>query len=491
MRARVLALGLLLLPVLLAASSGLTPREENGKRIYLEGVSSSGGEITAVMGEGVEVPAAAVPCAGCHGRDGRGKPEGGVSPSDVTWSRLTRPYGATHPSGRSHPPYDERLLKRAIAMGLDPAGAPLHVAMPRFRMSHEDMADLVAYMKKLDLEGETGVSGDEVRIGLVLPPAGPLTPLGETVRAALAERFERINRDGGIYGRRLALRTFEPPSASETRRDAVAGFLEREEIFAGVGAFFMGADAELAAVFSDRQVPLIGPFTLHTPDASPNRHVFYLHPGSEEQARALAGFACSRPDLARPAVLAPAEASFDAAVEAIGRACPRWPSATVLRYPQGSFAPGDLARRLEGADPVFFLGSGPEAVGLARGLAGRAGRPPHLLLTGGAADGSLFAAPRAFEGRIFLALPDLAPGSESLQRTALAAAEVLHEGLRRAGRNLTRERLIEALEGFRGFPTGFSQPVTYGPGHRLGIRRSWLVSLDLEGRKLVPVRREP
>ena len=470
---------LLLLPVLLGASSGLTPQEENGKRIYLEGVSSSGGEITAVMTEGVEVPAAAVPCSGCHGRDGRGKPEGGVSPSDVTWSRLTRPYGATHPSGRSHPPYDERLLKRAIAMGLDPAGTPLHVAMPRFRMSHEDMADLLAYMKKLGLEGETGVSGDEVRIGLVLPPAGPLAPLGETVRAALAERFERINREGGVYGRRIALRTFEPPAAS--RAEAGAGFLEREEIFAGVAAFFAGADSELAALFADRQVPLVGPFTLHTPDASPNRHVFYLHPGIEEQSRALAAFARSRLDLKQPAVLAPSDASFDAAVEATG-------SGTVLRYDPGEFDPRALARRLEGADPVFFLGSGPEAVGLARALEGS---PPHLLLTGGAADGSLFTAPRAFQGRIFLALPDLAPGNESLQRTALAAAEVLHEGLRRAGRNLTRERLIEALEGLRGFPTGFSQPVTYGPGHRLGIREPWLVSLDLEGRKLVPVPHEP
>ncbi|MFP5286925.1 MAG: ABC transporter substrate-binding protein, partial [Thermoanaerobaculia bacterium] len=372
-------------------------------------------------------------------------------------------------------------------MGLDSEGKPLHVAMPRFRMSHEDMADLVAYMKKLGLEGEAGVSDQEVRIGLVLPPAGPLTPLGETVRAALAERFERINREGGVYGRRLALRTFEPP-AGPASRGAVAGFLEREEIFAGVAAFFAGADAELAALFSERQVPLIGPFTLHTPDASPNRHVFYLHPGTGEQVRALAGFACSRPDLARPAVLAPAEASLGAMVEAIGQACPRWPSATVLRYPAGSFDPGDLARRLEEADPVFFLGSGQEAVALARALEGR---PPHLLLTGGSADGSLFAAPRSFQDRIILAIPDLAPGSESLQRTALAAAEVLHEGLRRAGRDLTRERLIEALEGLRAFPTGLSQPVTYGPGHRLGIRQPWLVSLDLEGRKLVPVPREP
>lgn len=440
---------LLLLPVLLH----LSPQEENGKRIYLEGVSSSGGEIVAVMSVGVEVPASVVPCSGCHGQDGRGKPEGGVSPSDITWSRLTRPYGAT---------YDERLLKRAISMGIDSGGKTLHVAMPRFRMSQQDMADLVAYMKKLGQEGEKGVSGEEVRIGLVLPPAGPLTPLGETVRSTLAERFEQINRDGGVYGRRLALRTFEPPSAP-----AVAGFLDREEIFAGVAAFFSGNDAE---IYAERQVPLIGPFTRHTPNASPNRYVFYLQPGIEEQARALADFARSR-GFEKPAVLAPSDASFDAAV----RACP----GSVLRY--GRFDPEDLARRLQGADPVIFLGSGTEAVALARALEDR---PPHLLLTGAAADGSLFGAPRAFQKRIYLAIP---PGSDSVERTALAAAEILHEGLRRAGRNLTRERLIESLEGLRAFPTGFSQPVTYGPGQRLGIRQAGLMELDLEGRRLVPV----
>ena len=65
----------------------------------------------------MEVPASAVPCAGCHGRDGKGKPEGGVTPSDLTWTALTRPYGVTHPGGRKHPPYDARLLKRAVSMG--------------------------------------------------------------------------------------------------------------------------------------------------------------------------------------------------------------------------------------------------------------------------------------------------------------------------------------------------------------------------------------
>jgi hypothetical protein len=127
-----------------------------GQRIYLSGESPSGSEIIALLerggergGEVVEVPASALPCAGCHGRDGRGIPEGGVSPSDVTWGALTSPDGVTHESGRAHPPYTEDSLKRAIAAGTDPAGNTLQVVMPRYRMSPEDMNELVAYLKGL------------------------------------------------------------------------------------------------------------------------------------------------------------------------------------------------------------------------------------------------------------------------------------------------------------------------------------------------------
>src|SRR5947208_15035593 len=84
----------------LAGAGPLTPEEQRGRQIFVDGTSPSGGEIIAVMGDpGIEVPASSVPCAGCHGRDGRGRPEGGVAPSDLTWSVL---------SGRDHPPYDER-----------------------------------------------------------------------------------------------------------------------------------------------------------------------------------------------------------------------------------------------------------------------------------------------------------------------------------------------------------------------------------------------
>src|SRR6476620_5941308 len=93
---------LLLAPLLLGA--GLNPQEARGRRIYVDSASHSGAEITAFLGQGVEVEASAVPCASCHGRDGKGRPEGGVTPTDITWASLTKPYGANPPFGRRHPP---------------------------------------------------------------------------------------------------------------------------------------------------------------------------------------------------------------------------------------------------------------------------------------------------------------------------------------------------------------------------------------------------
>ncbi|HEY0083535.1 MAG TPA: cytochrome c, partial [Pyrinomonadaceae bacterium] len=143
-----------------AAPSGvvLTPQETRGKQIYLRGTSASGKEIMAYLGEAsLEVPGSAMTCAACHGADGQGKPEGGVTPSNLTWAALTKPYGVVHASGRKHPPYTERALEIAVTRGLDPAGNRLHNVMPRYQMTREDMADLISYLKRLGTDRDPGV----------------------------------------------------------------------------------------------------------------------------------------------------------------------------------------------------------------------------------------------------------------------------------------------------------------------------------------------
>jgi ABC-type branched-subunit amino acid transport system substrate-binding protein len=500
----------LLLPALLCAGGPPARGQiERGRRIYDEGVSPAGGEITAVMGdEEVEVPASALPCASCHGRDGKGRPEGGVSPSDVTWANLSKPYGLTHPDGRKHPAYDVRTLKRAVSLAIDPAGNKLNPVMPRYRMSLQDMEDLLAYLQQLGTGSEPGVSETALRIGVVLPPAGPLSGMGQAVRAALTARFEQLNQQGGLYGRRLEPRFLEAPAAADQRKAWTADFLDREQVFAGVAGFLASADAELAGLFEEKRIPLIGPFTLHPREAFPlNRYVFYLLPGVEAQGQALVLFVRGQGE-GKPlaAVVAPAGEDLDGAVEAVLKAAASagWPKPLVLRLGQGS-GEQDLERLAAvKADPVFFLGSGPEGLTLLQ-AAGRLGWHPRFLATAAASDGSLFGAPAAFAGRIFLALPG-APGGPgpdaasayqalasaaklptehlSAQLSALAAAEVLIEALERAGRDVSREKLVDQLEALRAFASGYAPPVTYGPNRRLGARGAYVARVGLQEKRL-------
>jgi len=466
---------LVLLPVLAAAAAPPDRQQlERGRRIYQEGASPSGSPVVAVMGEGgVEVPAASLTCAGCHGRDGKGRPEGGVKPSDLTWANLTKPYGVTHPDGRQHPPYDARLLKRAISLGLDPAGHPLDATMPRFRMSLQDMEDLTAYLQQLGSGADPGVSDTAVRVGVLLPPAGSLSGMGQGVRAAINARFDALNRDGGLYGRRLEAHFFEAPKPADQRRSWTADFLDREEIFAGLAGFFAGADAELASLFEEKRVPMVGPFTVHPREAVPlNRYVFYLLPGIEAQEKALARFAAKS----------------------------GWPAPRRVGPGAGPVDLKSLAAAK--ADPVLFLGSGPEARAFLE-TADRLGWHPRFLATGAAADGSLLSAPAAFEGKIYLALPTSPSGLDakavaayralgplpqtdlSAQTSALAAADVLIDALRKAGRDLSREKLVDQLETLNRFETGYVPPLTYGPTRRLGARGAYVTRLDLKGKRLV------
>src|SRR5580765_7972408 len=74
------------------AEAQLTPAQTAGKQIYNEGTSPSGRPIEAVLGEGsTRVPGKLMLCASCHGFDGKGRPEGGVTPSIVTWDALFAP----------------------------------------------------------------------------------------------------------------------------------------------------------------------------------------------------------------------------------------------------------------------------------------------------------------------------------------------------------------------------------------------------------------
>ena len=81
----------------------------------------------------------------------------------------------------------------------------------------------------------------------------------------------------------------------------------------------------------------------------------------------------------------------------------------------------------------------------------------------------------------------LDPRHLSAQLTAYGAAQVLVEGLKRAGKSLSRTKLISALEGLYAFEPGLTPPLTYGPNRRVGARGAYIVAVDLRQKRVWPV----
>lgn len=502
--------GVAALPASFGAEIGDAAR---GQEIFQRGVSASGNEISAELGDGagMVVPAASLPCLNCHGRDGRGKPEGGITPSNLRWESLTRPYAVTEASGREHPPYTERLVGRAITMGLDPAGHKLDGAMPRYRLSRQDLVDVIAYLKALSTERDPGLGDDVLRIGTLDPASGPLAEPGRAARAALAAFFAELDRTGGVYGRRIELVSAELPEGADAgeRRRAVDDFLDKQRPFALTGALLAADDDTTQTALEGRRVPLIAAVSARAPArARPLRYVFHLRGGAIEQSEALARFAERELHATRAAVLREADPDQRAASTRIAARLGLSGGVDDLEVAEGPEGASGAAAKLSRAraDVVFVIGPARVVPALLQEPTRSAWRGT-LLVPGALLGEELFTAPPTLIGHLFAGLPtqasDRTPeameayrrlarehhlGGEHLeaQLGALTAAKLLVEGLKRAGRDVTRESLVDTVEGMRDFRTGFSPPLTFGKSRRIGAPGAYVVEIDLKNRRFIP-----
>ena len=495
-----------------AAQGGLSDQQKRGKQIYVRGTSSSGKEIFAYVGESsLEVPGRAMPCANCHALDGLGKPEGGVNPSNLTWEALTKPYKVTESSGRERGPYSERALYLAIARGLDPAGHKLLNVMPRYQMSPQDMSDLIAYLKRLGNDRDPGLTENSINIGMVLPSNAELSGLGQAVKAVMTAYCAEVNSHGGIYNRKLNLKfaqTGDTPAATAAN---VKRFVQDDQIFVMTGVFSAGADREVAALMNELELPSVGPFTLFPQVGHPlNREVFYLLSGMNEQARALVNFAVNHNADKKDGALViyPETNTGKDLRQAVRDQCVSSGCGPTeeFSYSNATFDAAALAANLKqtGKKAVFFLGSGKEELALLA-EADRLHWSPEVY---GFAGSELLGAPSSFNQRVFMSFPtspvdqtaegiaefrafngkyQLPSDHLAAQVSAFASAKILVEGLKKAGKDLSREKLIQALEGLYEYPTGLTPPVTYGPNRRIGAMGAYIVSIDLEKKQYVPV----
>jgi ABC-type branched-subunit amino acid transport system substrate-binding protein len=489
-----------------APAAPLTAQELQGKQIYVQGTSPSGKVLRALIGASdTPVEGATLPCANCHGADGRGRPEGAVKPTDITWPELTRIYGHRHDNGRTHPAYDERSFAQTLTHGRDPAGNRLDVAMPRYLMALDDMDALLAYLKRIESDLDPGLSADRLRIGTLLPSRGRLAELGQAMDAVLRARIAKLNGQGGIFGRQLELVAAEYADDRAAALRSAEKLFGEQQVFAIVSPFTSGLEAQIGALAERLQVPVVGPFTLQTHSAQEvNRHTFFVLPGLAEQVRVLAEFATRQLALNDPAVavLFPNEEGMHALSEAAVAAFRQrgWNRSVAVHYASNRLQPRELVAKLQqsGVQVLLFLGHDAELEQLGAAIRD-AIWTPYLLAPGVRAGRAAALLPSTLGNRIFLAYPtqpaDITrEGAESLGMpprsaggparhqpamvSAYASLLVLEEGLKRAGRDLSRARLIGALENLFSFETTVTPALSYGPTRRVGALGGYVVAVD-------------
>lgn len=495
----------------------LTAQEKRGKQIYLKGEGGEG-EITAMLGTSdLELPASSFSCSNCHGLRGEGTREGGLQPPAINWAALTAP--ANSPlSGRKRPAYTEATLARAISEGIDPLGNRLHPGMPHYKMSASQMADLVAYLKKIGLESdaETGVSDDKVKIGAALPVTGPLAELGQDIKAAMAAYFNEVNSQGGVYGRRVELVTEDSRGEAQGTEEAMRRLIESAGVFALVGSY-EPKESRLANEFLRKsEVPLIGPVTLSPGTGSvPNPFIFYLLPSFNDQARSLVDFIGTegmRPGQkpARRIAVVYTGDSFDRDAIAGLKSQAALYSMTIVG--EHAYTPGNLKAAVNaeefnrtGPDVIFFFGNADDFKTLAIEM-DRAKVDAALVSSAVMTGRGAFSLPAQVAARTYLSYPGSIPSKDdfseflslmqksgvalrnvAFQAAAFASAKVFVEALKSSGKQLSRPVLVKSLEQLQNYRTGVMPPVTFGPNRRVGAAGSYIVGIDLANKQFVPI----
>ena len=130
------------------------------------------------------------------------------------------------------------------------------------------------------------------------------------------------------------------------------------------------------------------------------------------------------------------------------------------------------------------------------------------MLPGAFVQKEILGLPVSFQDKIYLSYPTLPSdqtpaGMEEFQTllkrhelstkhltsqiTAFVAAKILVEGLKRTGKDLSREKFVHSLEKLYDFQTGLTPHISYGPNRRIGALGSHIVTVDLEKKNFVPV----
>jgi len=349
---------------------------------------------------------------------------------------------------------------------------------------------------------EVGVTGDKILVGQSVALSGPAAQLGIQMRNGIKAYFDEVNAKGGVNGRKIELVTlddgYEPARTVPNTKELI----EKHRVFGLIGYVGTPTSVPTVPVFTEAKVPFIGPFTGAEALRQPfNRYIFHVRASYydetdkiveqvlstggktiavfyQDDAYGQAGLKGTELAMTKRgqkiAVLGTVERNTIKVEEAVKKIAAAQPDAVVMISAYTSCAEFIKQMKRAGSSAQFYNVSFVGSVSLANALG-----------PDGPGVGISQVVPFPFAASIpvvkeYQALSSKA-GNKDYNFGAMEGflvAKTFVEGLRRTGKDVTREKFIDAMEKMQDVDLG-GFFVSYSPKSHAGSR---FVDLTIIGR---------
>jgi len=342
-----------------------------------------------------------------------------------------------------------------------------------------------------------GVSDSQIKIGSCTVLDGPNRQYGIQIVLGATIYFNYINDHGGVNGRKLILSSFDD-GYDPVRTSACFASLKREKVFAAGFFFGSATTAKYLPLLQAEHMPLVGTYSGAPFIYEPVKHeIFNLRASYNDETRELVDNLW-KSGARRIGVIYQDDAFGKTVLDSARLALARHHAVPVATgsYTRNSLDVESAIESVHAAKPEVVLldSTYAAAAEVVKRAHGQGWRP--LFVSGSyiGTDSFITAAGKEAEGVISMQivpsydstdLPTVRLYRECLQKymsssqpspTSLEAfvnAMVMVEGLKRAGKDPTREKFIEAIESMNGFDIGLGSAarLEFSPHSHKGLDR--------------------
>jgi len=339
-----------------------------------------------------------------------------------------------------------------------------------------------------------GVTSRSILLGQSAAFTGPAAQLGIQLNIGTKAYFDHVNAQGGIFGRKIELKTLDDRYEGNLCAENTKKLITEDKVFALVS--YVGTPTTVAAmpIFTEAKVPLIGPFTGAEALRNPvNRYIFNVRASYYDETEKIVEQLVSTGNH-KIAVFYQDDAYGQAGLKGVQIAMDKrnMKIAALGKVERNTVNVQDAVKTINGAQPdgVVMISAYTSIAEFVRQMksAGSTTQFHNVSFVGSTALASALKdegygvaisqvvpypwSPSVPIVKEYQEVMNKAGHSADLNFSSLEGylvAKVTVEGLKRAGKDLTREKLIAALEGMNSVDLGEFM-VSFSPSNHSGSR---------------------